>query len=71
MLRWILFCSTLIFSLSCLKVGDSYKAMPPGIWRGVLHLSDEFEGFDEKSNGELPFNFEIVYDTQDSFHIVI
>lgn len=71
MLRWIFFCSTLFLSLSCLKLGDSYNALPPGIWRGVLHLSDEFEGFDEKSNGELPFNFEVVYDSRDSFHIVI
>lgn len=34
-------------------------------------LTDELEGFDEKSKGELPFNFEVIYDTPDSFHLVI
>lgn len=57
--------------LSCLKLGVPFKGLPPGIWRGVLYLSDDLSGFDEKSNGELPFNFEVIYDRPDSFHIVI
>ena len=56
---------------SCLTFGTSYKSLPPGIWRGVLVLSDKPDDFDEKSNAELPFNFEVIYDTMDSFHIVI
>ncbi len=56
---------------SCLKLGESFNGLPPGMWRGVLYLSDDMSGFDEKSNGELPFNFEVIYDRPDSFHIVI
>ncbi len=41
------------------------------MWRGVLYLSDTDDAFDEKSQGQLPFNFEVIYDTPDSFHIVI
>ncbi len=57
--------------ITCVKFGPSFDGLPPGMWRGVLLLSDEMEGFDEKSKGELPFNFEVVYDRPDSFHIVI
>lgn len=70
-MKSILFIVLLFALASCLKLGDSFHSLPPGIWRGVLYLSDESEGFDEKSRGELPFNFEIVYDRPDSFHIVI
>lgn len=70
MLRPYFFIALLLF-VSCLKLGEPFKGLPPGIWRGVLFLSDVQEGFDEKSKGELPFNFEVVYVTPDSFHIVI
>jgi thiol-disulfide isomerase/thioredoxin len=60
-----------ILFLSCLTFGTPFTSLPPGIWRGVLVLSDDKDDFDEKSNAELPFNFEVVYDDQDSFHIVI
>ena len=56
---------------ACLKFGESYKRLPPGIWRGTLQLSSEADVFDEKSGGVLPFNFEVVYDSPDSFHLVI
>src|SRR5689334_3809447 len=61
----------LVSMLSCLKLGKPFSGLPPGMWRGVLYLSDDLNGFDEKSNAELPFNFEVIYDTEDSFHIVI
>jgi hypothetical protein len=71
MMKWLLFAMLLVSFTSCIKFGETYTGIPPGIWRGVLILGDELEGFDEKSNGELPFNFEVIYDTPDSFHIVI
>ncbi len=71
MTKWLLFFLLLATSFSCIKLGEHYTSIPPGIWRGVLVLSDEMEGFDEKSKGELPFNFEVIYDTPDSFHLVI
>ncbi|MEO6131478.1 MAG: TlpA family protein disulfide reductase, partial [Saprospiraceae bacterium] len=61
----------ILCQISCLKLGTPFKGLPPGMWRGVLYLSDDLSGFDEKSNGELPFNFEVVYDNPDSFHLVI
>lgn len=71
MVKWLVIFSLLITSLSCIKLGEHFSGIPPGIWRGVLYLNDKMEGFDEKSKGELPFNFEVIYDTPDSFHIVI
>ncbi len=56
---------------SCLTFGETFEKIPPGIWRGVLILSNEKDGFDEQSGGELPFNFEVVYDQPDSFHIIL
>ncbi len=55
----------------CLTLGEPFKGLPPGMWRGVLQVSEDTTGFDERSGGELPFNFEVIYDRPDSFHIVI
>ncbi len=71
MTKWLLFFLLITSFSSCIKLGEHYSSIPPGMWRGVLVLTDELEGFDEKSKGELPFNFEVVYDTPDSFHLVI
>jgi thiol-disulfide isomerase/thioredoxin len=71
MSKWLVVVLAAVSLVSCIKFGEHYNRIPPGIWRGVLVLSDELEGFDEKSKGELPFNFEVIYDTPDSFHIVI
>ena len=71
MIKWLVIFSFLFTSVSCIKLGEPFKGIPPGIWRGVLYLSDKDDDFDEKTKGELPFNFEVIYDTPDSFHIVI
>lgn len=71
MIRCCFYFIAFVILSSCLKLGDSFKGLPPGIWRGVLFVSNETDDFDEKSNGELPFNFEVIYDRPDSFHIVI
>lgn len=71
MLKWSFLLILFLFLASCLKLGDSFEGLPPGMWRGVLYLSNEADDFDEKSNGELPFNFEVIYDRPDSFHLVI
>ena len=70
-MKWSILLFTSLSFLSCLSFGTQYEAIPPGIWRGVLYLGDETDGFDEETNAELPFNFEVIYDSQDSFHIVI
>lgn len=66
-----LFCLLTACCIGCLTLGTEFKGLPPGTWRGVLYLSNDTTGFDEKSRGELPFNFEVIHDTPDSFHIVI
>lgn len=74
----------IVLASSCIVVDNPYTSLPPGPWRGVLELeyspvSSNPEGkplpekmnmsFEEVMQGELPFNFEVVYDTPDSFHI--
>lgn len=68
---------------SCVRVENSFSKLPPGIWRATLQLegskiSDPIEKDSEirtlsfnESTGELPFNFEVTYDTDTSFHIDI
>jgi thiol-disulfide isomerase/thioredoxin len=63
----------------CVSPHKTYTKIPPGMWRGVLFLDNEAPiatnkkeivmGTDGK--GELPFNFEVVYDNEIDFHIVI
>ena len=61
-------------------VGQEYKSLPPGNWRGVLYLDDQSRILPSdkdqietinNSEGELPFNFEVVYDSPEKFHIVL
>lgn len=61
---------------SCLRVPDTYSAIPPGIWRATLHLSASpssgvSAAFDEHTEGLLPFNFVVEYTQEDTFHIII
>jgi thiol-disulfide isomerase/thioredoxin len=56
---------------ACIKLGESFSGLPPGTWRGVLVLAEGEEAAEERSNAILPFNFEVIYDTPDSFHIEI
>lgn len=70
----------------CIVIDNKFTGIPPGPWRAVLELEPNmvtpnpkgeplpekvnFE-FEEVTNGELPFNMEVVYDNRDSFHIEI
>lgn len=71
---------------SCLVMENPYATIPPGKWRGTLQLvpkdlgmekSDEpyqklkDNKFEEVSEGELPFNFEVVYENESDFYIEI
>lgn len=75
-----------VFLTACVEVNISYQAIPPGPWRGVLKLesnriSANPKGqplpeklnltFDEVTQGELPFNFEVVYENDSSFYFNI
>lgn len=79
--------ATLISLFSaCIVVNNPYTFLPPGPWRAVLKLDykpvsynpsgeplpEKMDiSFEEVSAGELPFNFEVVYDAEDRFHIEI
>ncbi len=71
---------------SCLVMENQYATIPPGIWRATLELvpreivmSQDGEPykdlknnqFEEVSDGELPFNFEVIYKNETEFYIEI
>ena len=71
---------------SCIVIEHPYNGLPPGPWRAVLELeprslADNPEGkplpqlmnleFEEVTQGELPFNFEVLYTGEGKFHIEI
>lgn len=75
--------AAIILSLTlsgCLVTENSFNALPPGTWRGVLKLHGnpivqpiEKKGYtlEEIIPEELPFNFEVVYTSPDSFYLEI
>ncbi|MBV6653515.1 MAG: hypothetical protein KI786_07165, partial [Mameliella sp.] len=81
----LLFIALMVFVQSgCIVVENEFSALPPGPWRGVLELEPNMvtpnpDGeplpeklnleFDEVTNGELPFNFEVVYTSEEDFYI--
>lgn len=71
---------------TCLRMESPYTKLPPGSWRAVLQLDpsaitpnpkgeyrqDKLDlTFDEVTNGELPFNFEIEYTDDTTFQVVL
>lgn len=76
----------LFFLGGCVVSDAPYSGMPPGMWRGILKLdyrpvSANPRGeplpeklnlqFEEVTEGELPFNFEVKYANPDSFYFEI
>lgn len=74
----------LLQQTSCIVVENEFSALPPGPWRGVLELEPNLvtpnpDGeplpeklnleFEEVTNGELPFNFEVVYSNETDLYI--
>lgn len=71
---------TIMTVFGCISPNSTFEKIPPGIWRGALLLDrapvskygddrDIVKKFDYDS--ELPFNFEVVYDDESNFHIII
>lgn len=78
-----LFCC--LFLSGCVTMEGKYSSIAPGSWRGVLHLTENTVSlnkkgeplpeklnfkFDEATNGELPFLFEVTYINDSSMRIV-
>ncbi len=70
----------------CLAVDTPFSGLPPGPWRGILELDarpitsnpqakplpgSEGLAFEEVTAGELPFNFEVIYENEQDFYIEI
>lgn len=82
-----LFILSLLLPLSsCLRFENTYTKIPPGPWRAILQLDpsaitpnpkgkpldDKLNlSFDEVTNGELPFNFEVEYTDDTTFQVVL
>jgi len=72
-------CSSFIFMNGCIEPQSAFSKIPPGIWRGVLYLRETPKVVKDKDEityktdytGELPFNFEVIYDNDSIFHIEI
>lgn len=80
---FVLLCGISQFS-ACIVVENEFSALPPGPWRGILELEPNMvtpnpQGkplpekmgleFEEVTNGELPFNFEVIYKNETDFYI--
>ena len=76
----------LFFQSGCITMEGSYTMLPPGIWRAELKINPQFISANPKGKpqedklnmkfadvepGIIPFNFEVVYDNDTSFHIDI
>ncbi len=76
----------LLLLTGCTFVQDRYTALPPGPYRGILELEynpivpnpkgapiPEKTGleFEEVTDGVLPFTFDVVYETDTTFHLEI
>ncbi len=73
-----------IFQLNSCVMPEPFEYVAPGKWRATLQLEEkvgpkefqprkrtaEFE-MEEVTDGELPFNFEVVYENKEDFHIDI
>lgn len=72
--------------LQCTFVQERYPQLPPGPYRGILKLENNFVSpnpkgqplpekvnlkFDEVTDGELPFTFNVAYDTDTTFYLDI
>lgn len=72
---------------TCITIPNQFTAVAPGIWRGVLKLDGRIFknnpqadpitedvgslSFESVTDGELPFNFEVIYENDTTFHIEI
>lgn len=69
----------------CIVIDNPYNKLPPGKWRGVLKLDKIVSGsepadeadilagrlsFEPITQGELPFQFEVVYTDSNHFHLL-
>ncbi len=77
----IIFISLLLSS--CVEVRNQFDTLPPGVWRATLSLTssgaqqfintdnETDRVFSELTDGELPFNFEVIYEEDGSLGLEV
>lgn len=83
---WVLILMIIAVWGSCIVIENPFTGLPPGPWRAILELeprslAENPEGkplpqlmnleFEEVTQGELPFNFEVRYTDEQNFYIEI
>ncbi len=81
MMKKLFFCLLAVTMFSCIETPNQFEKLPPGSWRGILKISDQFSSSsssavveaDAKLTDyfELPFNFDIVYDEDGKMQMVL
>ncbi len=76
----------LIVLEGCITTEQTYTSLPPGRWRAILKIENQYitpnpkakplpdkvnMKFEDVTPGELPFNFDVVYDNDSTFHLEI
>jgi len=74
----LIFVISTVFT-ACITTNSTYEILAPGKWRGVMFLEGYNRGVGTKkepaigsdfvSGAELPFNFEVVYDSTNKIHL--
>lgn len=82
----ILLALPLVLFEACITAENTFPSLPPGRWRAILKIENQYvtpnpKGkplpdkvdmkYEEVTPGELPFNFDVVYDNDSTFHIEI
>ena len=82
----ILFAATLVMFEACITAEQTFTALPPGRWRAVLKIENQYVTpnpkakplpdkvnmkYEDVNPGELPFNFDVIYETDSTFRIEI
>lgn len=83
---FFLFAVSFVLYESCITADQTFSALPPGRWRAVLKLESQYVSpnpkgrplpdkvnvkFEDVVPGELPFNFDVVYENDTTFRIEI
>ncbi|GAB4246270.1 MAG: hypothetical protein Kow0027_07210 [Saprospiraceae bacterium] len=83
---FILLAIPLLLLEACITAEQTYTLLPPGRWRAVLKIQNQYitpnpkakplpdkvnMKYEDVTPGELPFNFDVVYDNDSTFHIEI
>jgi hypothetical protein len=83
-IKYILYLFVVFVFSGCLTVENAYEGLAPGMWRGVLQIEPSYVSpnpkgkplpekvdltYEEVTQGELPFLFQVTYTDEDSFNI--